>query len=96
VATVALSKAFLRDLNKLQPDQRATAARDALVLFAKNPSHTSLNFERVLSRKGYHTIRANLGDRILLFKSDDEGGAKYTAVALGTHDYIYKAYFKKR
>jgi hypothetical protein len=96
VPTVVPSKAFLRDLKKLNPKHRATAARDALVLFVKNPGHTSLNFERVLSRKGYHTIRASIGDRILLLKDDDAGGGKYTAVAIGDHDYIYKAYFKKR
>jgi hypothetical protein len=95
VPTVVASKAFVRDLKKLGTQQRKIAVRDALVLFAKNPGHTSLNFERVLSRKGYHTIRASIGDRILLLKGE-EGGGNYTAVAIGDHDYIYRGYFKNR
>lgn len=93
--TVGTSKAFLRDLKKPGTEQRKHAARDAIVLFAKNPHHTSLNFERVLSRKGYHTIRSSIGERILLLKSE-EGGGIYTAVAIGDHDYIYRGYFKNR
>jgi hypothetical protein len=86
--------AFLRDLKRLGTLDRKSAATDALVLFAKNPGHTKLNFERVLSRKGYHTIRASFGDRILLLK--DTSGDGYAAVAIGDHDYIYRGYFKKR
>jgi hypothetical protein len=92
--TVTPTNAFLRDLKRLGSAIRKKAAADALVLFAKNAGHSKLNFEHVLSRKGYHTIRANKGDRILLSK-EGEGDA-YRAVAIGDHDYIYKGFFKNR
>jgi hypothetical protein len=91
---ISVSKAFVRDLKRLGSKQRQNAARDAIVKFAGNPHHSGLNFERVLSRPGFHTIRATLGDRILLLKA--EARDDYTAVAVGDHDYIYRAYFKRR
>jgi hypothetical protein len=50
--------AFLRSHKKLSVSD-AEATTSALELFLTNPQAKSLNFEKVKSRKGYFTIRAN-------------------------------------
>jgi hypothetical protein len=80
---------FRRDLKRLS----ASDAEDvitALELFMTSPQAKPLNFEKVRSRKGYHTIRANYSIRILLKES---GARSFDIVAVGNHDYIYESFF---
>ena len=81
--------AFSRSLKKLSTKDRDDAI-SALQSFVVNPHAKSLNFEKVRTRKGYFTIRANYSIRILLRYIERE---HYEAVAVGNHDYIYESYF---
>lgn len=82
---------FLRSLKRLsKADAEDTIL--ALELFLSNPKAKPLNFERVKNRRGYFTIRSNYSVRILLRETDR---SQFDVVAVGNHDYIYSAYFKK-
>lgn len=87
---VTLTRPFERALKKLS-SANAEDTVAALELFIANPQAKSLNFERVRSRKGYFTIRANFSTRVLLRQT---GIQEYDAVAVGNHDYIYESYFR--
>ena len=76
---------FDRALRKLDP-QRQRRVGAALAQFVENPARPGLNFEAVIGRPGFHTIRAGRGWRILLRR--DEGDI-FTAVNVGPHD-IYR------
>jgi hypothetical protein len=82
--------AFLRSHKKLSASD-AEDVTSALELFLANPQARSLNFEKVRSRKGYFTIRANFSVRILLRQTAVQN---YEIAAVGNHDYIYESYFK--
>ncbi len=90
---VTPTKAFLKDLKRLGDEARQEQVIDAIGLFVENPWASSLNFEKIRSKKGYFSIRASYHDRILL---KEVGPAKYDAVAIGNHDYIYGSYFRGR
>jgi hypothetical protein len=80
---------FRRNLKRLS----ASDADDVIValeLFLLSPNAKPLNFERVRSRKDYHTIRANYPIRILL---REIGPQHFEVVAVGNHDYIYASFF---
>lgn len=80
---------FRRSLKRLSSsDAEDTIA--ALELFMTSPHAKSLNFEKVRSRKAYHTIRANYGIRILLRETAPQA---FEIVAVGNHDYIYESFF---
>ena len=80
---------FRRSLKRLSAsDAEDTIA--ALELFMREPHAKPLNFEKVRSRKGYHTIRANYAIRILL---REVGPQQFEIVAVGNHDYIYENFF---
>jgi hypothetical protein len=84
--------AFLRSRKKLSvSDAEDTAS--ALELFLADPQAKSLNFEKVKSRKGYFTIRANFSTRLLPREVTSQ---HYEVAAVGNHDYIYENYFKRR
>lgn len=88
---VSVTGPFKRDLKRLaKPDAECVIA--ALQTFMNNPSAKELNFECVISRVGYFSIRATYKVRILLKK---QGADCYEIVAVGNHDYIYASYFKK-
>jgi len=89
---VSIAKAFGRDLRRLSKSDSVDAIV-ALELFLENPKARELNFERVRSKDGYFTIRANYSSRILLRRLALD---HYEAVAVGNHDYVYASYFKKR
>jgi hypothetical protein len=86
------ANSFKRDLKKIRDKRRTDAAQAALQAFLENSKSVALNFETVVSRKGYFTIRTNIHDRILLKQID--GG--FEILALGNHDYIYGQYFRNR
>ncbi|WP_398468017.1 hypothetical protein [Tardiphaga sp.] len=90
---VDFTTAFLRDLKRLKSSPRQDAVIEAVSLFVENPKAPKLNFERVLSRSGYFSIRASHADRVLLFQID---GQHFEIAAVGNHDYIYRGYFKNR
>jgi len=80
---------FKRNLKRLSvSDAEDTIA--ALELFMTSPHAKSLNFEKVRSRKGYHTIRANYAIRVLLRETAPQ---QFNIVAVGNHDYIYESFF---
>lgn len=81
--------AFLRSLKRLSKSD-AEDATSALERFLVDPQQKSLNFERVKSRKGYFTIRANYSIRVLLRQVAPQ---EFEIVAVGNHDYIYERYF---
>jgi hypothetical protein len=83
--------AFLRSHKKLSVSD-AEDTTSALELFLTNPQAKSLNFEKVKSRKGYFTIRANFSTRVLLREITSQ---HYEVAAVGNHDYIYENYFKR-
>jgi hypothetical protein len=80
---------FLRSLKKLSAKHQDHVSA-ALETFLANPQAKRLNFEKVKSRKGYFTIRANYSIRILLRYVERE---HYEVAAVGNHDYIYESYF---
>jgi hypothetical protein len=84
--------AFLRSHKKLSVSD-ADDVTSALELFLANPQAKSLNFEKVRSRKGYFTIRANFSTRILLREIAPQ---HFEIAAVGNHDYIYENFFKRR
>lgn len=87
---VTFTGLFLRTLKRLS---RADAedTTQAVKNFINNPNSKSLNFEKVRSRAGYFTIRANFKTRVLLKQRAQD---KYDAVAVGNHDYVYESYFR--
>jgi hypothetical protein len=84
--------AFLRSRKKLSVSD-AEDTTSALELFLVDPQAKALNFEKVKSRKGYFTIRANFSTRVLLREVTPQ---HYEVAAVGNHDYIYENYFKRR
>lgn len=82
--------AFLRSLKRLSKTD-AEDCISAIALFIEQPQAKSLNFERVKSRLGYFTIRANYSVRILLKATAPDC---YDIVVVGNHDYVYVRYFK--
>lgn len=88
---ISLTGAFKRNFKKLsKQDQERTI--QALEMFVTDHKTPILNFEPVISRSGYFTIRSTYSVRVLLLKMTDTG---FDVVAVGNHDYIYAAYFKK-
>lgn len=88
---VTLTGAF-KQYRKRLSSQRDDAVIVALREFMANPKQRSLNFELVTGHKGYFTIRSSLVDRVLLRRV---GPQAYEAVAVGNHDLIYGAYFRR-
>jgi len=87
---VTLTRPFQRMLRNLS-SSNAEDVVAALELFVADYQAKPLNFERVRSRKGYFTIRANFSTRILLRQT---GTLAYDVVAVGNHDYIYESCFR--
>lgn len=87
---VEVTRRFEKDLKRLLKSDAAQAV-DSLKLFIDHPTDPSLNFERVINRTGYFSIRATFKIRILLHLTAVD---EYDAVAIGNHDYIYKSYFR--
>jgi len=93
IVTVIPTKAFIRDLKRLRNASRQNSAREAVVLCQQNHKDQRLRFEALKHRVGYFTIRSTFGDRVLLSK---KGDGVYEAVAVGNHDFVYGAYFRRR
>lgn len=89
--SVTVTGPFKRDLKRLAK-QDGESVITALQTFIETPDAKDLNFEAVVSRAGYFSIRATYKVRVLLKRV---GGDCYDAVAVGNHDYVYASYFKK-
>ena len=88
---VEATKAFLRDLKKLSKAD-ALATTTALQEFVQGQTGKRLNFEPVVRRPGYYTIRGTYSVRVLLRKTGEDS---FDVVAVGNHDYVYASYFRK-
>lgn len=62
------------------------AVDKAIRLFADNPLHPSLNFEKYNSLENTYSIRATLHVRIYLTEIDDK--MTMQIVKIGNHDYL--------
>ena len=72
--------------------QKQNAEIEAIARFMNAPRDPKLNFERVVGRPGYFSIRVDYETRILL--RSIEADRKYDAVAVGNHDLVYESYFR--
>ena len=88
---VEATRAFLRDLKMISKSD-AEDTVTALEAFVSSQAGRKLNFEPVVHRVGYFTIRSNYSIRVLLRKT---GKDVFDVVAVGKHDYIYASYFRK-
>ena len=82
------SKRFDKAYRRLTPNIQKQV-EVTLEKFVENPSRPGLNFEPIIGRPGYYTIRASRAYRILLLRSCDEEGETFTAENVGPHD-IYR------
>ena len=89
---VSTPKSFIRYLKRLKNAQKQNASIEAIARFMKSPRDPKLNFERVVGRPGYFSIRVDYETRILLRST--EADRKYDAVAVGNHDLVYQSYFR--
>jgi len=90
--SVQITNAFRRDLKGLSEEDKGAVIK-ALKAFIGDPRSHGLNFEKVTGQKGYATIRATLGVRILMRQITK---SRFDVVAIGNHDFIYRSYFKNR
>lgn len=76
---------FLRERKKYLKNNPARFAeyKKAISLFLLNPTHPSLNLERLINTKGVYTIRLNKGDRIF-FLWKESNTALF--IDIGKHD----------
>jgi hypothetical protein len=63
---VSTPKSFIRYLKRLKNPQKQNAAIEAIARFVNSPRDPELNFERVVGRPGYFSIRVDYETRILL------------------------------
>lgn len=74
---------FGKSFRSLGPEQQKRAEK-SLRLFADNPRHPSLHFEK-LTGSAYRTIRVDLNHRIVLYEIE---GDLFELVDVGSHDYV--------
>lgn len=79
------SSYFLNERKKYVKNspQRFEDYKKAVTLFVSNPTHPSLNLEKLQNTKGIYTIRLNKGDRIF-FVWKKENMALF--IDIGKHD----------
>lgn len=57
--------------------------KKAVILFVSNPSHPSLNIEKLANTKGVYTIRLNKSDRIFFIRKKEN---IVIFIDIGKHD----------
>jgi hypothetical protein len=65
-------------------------AVETLTRVAQDPGRPGLNLEPIMGQPGYFSVRVNRAVRILLRRDEDDKGAIFTAVNVGSHDRVYR------
>ena len=83
------SNYFLNERKKYVKNnqQRFKDYKKAITFFVSNPTHPSLNLEKLKNTKGIYTLRLNKGDRIF-FVWKKENAALF--IDIGKHDKYRK------
>lgn len=81
-AVVDRNEVTIKTLRKIDGSIRKNVER-ALLKFAKNPLHPSLNFEKITGLSNLYSIRASISIRIYMASYE---GYSLTIVHVGNHD----------
>ncbi|MFN7755451.1 MAG: type II toxin-antitoxin system RelE family toxin [Holosporales bacterium] len=89
--TVTYGQSFAKALKKMHSD-KVVAAKAALEMFFANRHHPSLNFEAIINKPHFYSIRVDRKIRIALriVWGDHERIVSVEVIDIGNHDDIYR------